>query len=136
MKKEEIKNSAQTYYYFAFQDLTAARLLLASDEVDVQLIMFHLQQSVEKLLKSVLSHLHVEIFRTHDIERLITLCRQNGVNLPDYVDDLVDLSLFAVEGRYALIHDDMCDAGKFLVAVEDLQNFTGRLLGLAEKEEM
>lgn len=129
MKKEEIKDSAQTYYYFAVQDLAAARILLASNEIDIQVIMFHLQQCVEKLLKAILSHRRVEISRTHDIERLITLCRESGEKLPDYVEDFVDLSLFAVEGRYALIHDDVCDAEKFLRAAENLQSFTGMLLG-------
>jgi HEPN domain-containing protein len=127
MKKEEIKNSAQTFYYFAEQDLAAAKLLLASDEIDIQLIMFHLQQSVEKLLKAILSHLQVEITRTHDIERLIVICRDNGVNLPAFVEDLADLSLFAVEGRYALIHDDMYDAEEFVRAVENLKDFAVNL---------
>ncbi len=39
MKKEEIKNSAQTYYYFAAQDLSAAKILIASNEIDIQVIM-------------------------------------------------------------------------------------------------
>jgi HEPN domain-containing protein len=133
MKREEIKNSAQSYYYFAVQDLAAARILLASNEIDIQLIMFHLQQCIEKLLKAMLSNRRVEISRTHDIERLITLCRENGENLPDYVEELIDLSLFAVEGRYALIHDDVCDAGKFLRAAENFRDFTERLLDAERK---
>lgn len=121
MQKKEIKNSAQTFYYFAVQDLAAARILLASNEVDIQVIMFHLQQCVEKLLKAILSHSRIEISRTHDIERLINLCRENDLKLPDYADDLVDLGQYAVEGRYALVHDDLCDAGIFLKSVEGLQ---------------
>jgi HEPN domain-containing protein len=91
--------------------------------------MFHLQQCVEKFLKAALSHRGIEISRTHDIERLITLCQESGVILPDYIDSFVDLSLFAVEGRYALIHDDMCDAENFLKEAKHLQAFIGSLIG-------
>lgn len=134
MKKEEIKNSAQTYYYFAVQDLAAARILLASNEIDIQVIMFHLQQCVEKLLKAVLSHRRIEISRTHDIERLVILCQESEVKLPGYVEDFVDLSLFAVEGRYALIHDDVHDAQKIMRKVQDLQEYTAKLLEAARSE--
>ncbi len=120
MKKEELKNSAQTYYYFAAQDLAAARILVASNEIDIQVIMFHLQQAVEKLLKSVLSYHHIELSRTHDIERLINICKENEINLPDYIEHFVDLNMFAVEGRYAIIHDDICDAENFLREIEKL----------------
>ncbi len=92
--------------------------------------MFHLQQDIEKMLKAAISHHRIEISRTHDIERLIAICRESGIDLPDYTEHFDDLSFFAVDGRYALIHDDICDAEVFLKESDNFQKFIGDLLGI------
>jgi HEPN domain-containing protein len=80
----------------------------APDEV----VGFHAQQAVEKLIKAVLSHRSVEYQRTHQLERLVTLLRNAGISYPPELSEAVALTPFAVEFRYDLlpIHDDAASA--------------------------
>ena len=80
--------------------------------------MFHLQQSVEKLIKSLLSHQGIKYPRTHDIEKLIEICYSNHIPLPEYIIKFIDLTDYASEGRYAYILDDMGDCASFLNLIE------------------
>lgn len=53
---------------------------LAGDtEVTDDMIGFHAQQAVEKLLKAVLANLGIGYPRTHDIDRLVDLLADNDV---------------------------------------------------------
>ena len=57
-------------------DLHTAKLLLAlfengDDELDLETIMFHLQQSAEKLLKSLLAYNKHHFIKTHNIKELV-----------------------------------------------------------------
>ena len=112
MKKSEIKNSAELFYYKATVDFSVAKTLLRAinngeANIDMDAVFFHLQQTVEKLLKSLISYKKIRVDKTHDIESLIVCCVQNQIELLDNTDSLCALSEFAVEGRYALIHDDL-----------------------------
>jgi len=114
MKKNEIQNSADLFFYKSNSDLNSAKFLLKaieSSEVDIDLetVMFHLQQSAEKLLKSILSHNRIKFLKTHDIEELINMCIEKKINLVQNVQYLINLTAYAVEGRYAIIHDDLND---------------------------
>ena len=53
--------------------------------LDDELVGFHAQQTVEKAAKAVLVLAGVELPRTHDIERLLTLAEQAGHWLSDEV---------------------------------------------------
>lgn len=128
MKKDDIKSSADLFLYFGLQDLAAARLLLESDEIDVQVVMFHLQQAAEKLLKSLLSHHGIEIAKTHDIERLIDICQEHEIALPPGVETMIDLNLFAVEGRYFIIGDDFADAENYMECLGKLAEYVDRIV--------
>ena len=114
MKKNEIQNSADLFFYKSNSDLNSAKFLLKaieSSEVDIDLetVMFHLQQSAEKLLKSILSYNRIKFLKTHDIEELINMCIEKKINLVKNVQYLINLTAYAVEGRYAIIHDDLND---------------------------
>jgi len=61
MNKSEIKNSADMFLYKAIVDLNSAKYLLEAFnddkiDIDIEKIYFELQQSAEKLLKSILSN--------------------------------------------------------------------------------
>lgn len=58
--------------------------------------------------------------KTHDIEILIELCDTNNITLIDDINTLADLSDYAVEGRYAIIHDDLSDVDKYLEITQNL----------------
>ena len=61
--------------------------------------------------------------KLHDIQRLIDLCRSNKIQLPDYVASFIELNPFAVEGRYAIIADDMTDAQFQINLLNQLKGF-------------
>jgi len=93
-------------------DLKAAKILLKSfedgdEELDLETVMFHLQQCAEKLLKALLSYNGVHFSKTHDIEKLLNEIRKNKIEILNEIEELIDLSEYSVEGRYAVIYDDL-----------------------------
>ena len=92
-------------------------------ELDLEVVMFHLQQSSEKLLKVLLDYNSIRFPHSHDIEELIDLIRINQLELIDDVDQLVPLTEYAVEGRYAVVHDDLDDTGKYIKVLDELLEF-------------
>ncbi|MBL0708319.1 MAG: hypothetical protein JJW00_04660, partial [Sulfurimonas sp.] len=49
---------------------------------------------------------------------LITETRKNDIELIDNIEELIDLSDFAVEGRYSIICDDIEDSDLYFDLVE------------------
>lgn len=125
MKKTDIKNSSDMFLYKALIDLNSAKYLLDgfktdSVEIDIDKIYFELQQSAEKILKSILSK-HLIVFpKSHDIELLIELCLSNNILLVDNIERLIELGDYAVEGRYSIINDDINDSDSFILLIEAL----------------
>ena len=125
MKKNNIKNSADMFFYKAIIDLNSGKYLLKAFnedkiEIDIEKIYFELQQSAEKLLKSILSKNKISFPKSHDIEQLIELCEKNGILLVENIDSLIELNDYAVEGRYSIIHDDINEADIYITLVEKL----------------
>ena len=95
-------------------------------ELDLEVVFFHLQQTIEKLLKALLAFMQINFPKIHDLEELLNLIRQNNINL--YTDDekLTDLGDYTVEGRYSIIHDDFEDAQDYFNLIsrlkEDVEN--------------
>jgi HEPN domain-containing protein len=83
----------------AKEDAGVARLM-ADAEVPDRIVGFHAQQAVEMFLKAVLSLRGIGYERTHDIERLASLISEGGVEPPPDLDDLAQLTPWAVERRY------------------------------------
>ena len=88
--------------------------------LDIEVILFHLQQAAEKCLKAVLSFHEINYQRVHDLEVLVNLIIDNKIPLQINSVRLIDLSDFAVEGRYSVIHDDLVDAEKYFVEINHL----------------
>ena len=92
-------------------------------DIDTEIIYFHLQQCVEKLLKSLLSLNNVDFPRIHDIEELVAIARDNGIELPDYVDNFIELTDFAVEFRYDFIIEDFSPPDNYLSLLKNFITF-------------
>ena len=75
------------------------------------------------MLKAILSKNDTAFPRTHDLEDIIELCRKNDIELIDNVDRLTDLTEYAVQGRYAIIHDDLEDADEYIILLEKLLSY-------------
>ena len=112
-------------------DLKVSKNLLrdfeaGDDELDLETIMFHLQQCVEKSLKALLSFNEQHFTKTHDLEKLINTCSENEIELQEGIKILIPLSEYAVEGRYSIIHDDINDAHEYIVYIDGLISFIER----------
>ena len=123
MNKNEIKNSAELFFYKVVIDLNSAKYLLEGYEnetleIDIEKIYFELQQSAEKLLKSILSSNNIKFPKSHDIEQLINVCEENQIKLIDEIEIIIELSDYAVEGRYSIIHDDINESDKYIKLLE------------------
>jgi len=128
MKKSEIKNSADLFFYKGRIDFNVAVLLLENFskgecEIDLDTVMFHFQQCAEKMLKSILSKNKIRIKQTHSIESLMDLLVENAIDFPPDFEPLKNLSEYAVDGRYAVIHDDIDDAEQYIGLLKELSGF-------------
>ena len=82
-------------------DLAMARLALGSDTFDVyELVGFHAQQAVEKLIKASLARNAVEFEDAHDLEYLQRLVRSVDAGLAAKIDPAAALNRYAVGTRY------------------------------------
>ena len=125
MNKKDIKNSTDMFLYKATIDLNTAKYLLEAFnndkiEIDIEKIYFELQQSSEKLFKAILSQNNIKFPKIHDLEQLIEICTTNNIKLIDNIDLLIELSDYAVDGRYSIIHDDINEADKYIQIIEQL----------------
>lgn len=125
MQKSDIKNSADLFLYKAIIDLNSAKYLLEgfnkdNVEIDIEKIYFKLQQSAEKALKSLLSKHGIKFPKSHDIEQLISMCEEAAIPLIQNIDKLIELSDYAVEGRYSIISNDLNDSEIFIGLIQKL----------------
>ncbi len=67
------------------------------------------------VLKSLISAEGRRFPRVHDIAQIIETCEENTINLPDYVEDFIVLSPYAVDFRYGIMDREFPD-------IEDLYN--------------
>jgi HEPN domain-containing protein len=109
-------------------DFIAAKLLYdgfvaGNQELDLEVICYHLQQCAEKSFKAVLSFKKIQFPKVHDLEVLFNLVTGNGISLPFDQDLLIELSDFATEGRYAVIHDDVMQTDLYFGEVAKLLEF-------------
>lgn len=98
----------------AKQDLTLVEKNISDNEIAAEIIYFHLQQAVEKLLKALLDANDVTFKKTHDLYELVDLSMENSMPLPDFVDTLCELTPYAVEARYSILLDDLQNAMEML----------------------
>src|ERR1035437_9291173 len=123
----------QILFNKAKTDLTAAIILLdqfknSDAELDLEVIFFHLQQCIEKLLKAILSKNEIYFPKTHDLEQLFDLLDQHKIDLVTNRNLLMKLNYYAVEGRYAVIHDDLDKADKYILELTILTEKVNLLL--------
>ena len=112
LQKAAVDIRSATILYNDFQN--------GNSELDIEVILFHLQQAAEKCLKAVLSFHHINYQKVHDLEVLVNLITGNEIPLQINSIRLIDLSDFAVEGRYSVIHDDLIDNEQYFKEINQL----------------
>lgn len=106
-------------------DIEAAKILYKSENenIDSEIVLFHLQQSTEKIIKSLLIYNKIEVPRTHDIEKLLKTVTENSISIDSDIEELKYLSDFAVGGRYDFIREVVNNVDEKILLVENLFTF-------------
>lgn len=99
MDDEEGLASGAGWLGKAGDDLRVAQVILRSDIGVEWAACFHAQQAAEKALKGVLVHLGIDFPKSHSLDRLVSLM-PGDVTASFDLEDLVDLTPWAVAGRY------------------------------------
>lgn len=93
----------------AGQDEFTVEKLVSDEASPNEVIGFHAQQAVEKMLKAVLAHRSIPFRRTHDIVELIDLIRDRGITFPEHLESVRHLNPFAVEFRYDQLPEESAE---------------------------
>jgi len=112
----------------AREDLSAAQVLVATEDQADHVVGFHLQQTVEKALKSVLADREVEIPRTHDLGYLTELTNGLDLEVPDLVLASDWLTPWGVLFRYDDDPTNSLDRDRALEASTAAVAFAERLI--------
>lgn len=122
------KKEYEALFELGVEDLKLVEKNLGDLEIRPQLLLFHLQQAVEKFLKSLLPFRGIKYPKVHDIEDLIELCEENNIILPSYIEGLIVLTPYAVEFRYGLMIEESLDLKQYYELVSDFKNFVQNFL--------
>ena len=108
-------------------DYEAAELMWktpCNDERFLNIAAYHLQQSVEKVLKGAIECVGVTVPNTHRINRLIRMDHDNGANLviTDWIDEHAEmLSEWEAESRYNM--EFLVEKRKIDAAIKNISEF-------------
>ena len=121
----DFQHQYEIYYNKATADLVFVQqiFVLHNPLIDKCIILFHLHQAAEKYLKSFLSFKKIHFGKLHDIRKILDLYIEHGINVPPNAEEFVELTPYAVEGRYDFITDDNIDVPRFIILLEQLRIF-------------
>ena len=109
----------------AREDWTTVEILMKNEYYPKDVVCFHCQQYVEKLLKAYLTACNIEAPKTHDLRRLIQL----SVDLPelsDLLESADELTEYGVQSRYPDLSHSI-DQNQLEQAVETTGSFAALL---------
>ena len=118
MDKKPFLKQYEIFILKAEQDISLVHEVIGNSNVAPEIMLFHIQQCVEKLIKALFSYHSVRFSKTHDLEELVELACEHVIVLPSFMEKLMELSPYAVDGRYAIIHDDLHDIADMLAKSE------------------
>ncbi len=118
----------QSWFEKAQHDLQAAEAIIQSADPPYDMVCFHAQQMVEKMLKGFLTHYDQPIRKTHDLVELLTACMTINPAFSGWEDACDELTGYAVDVRYpAAIFDEpaltLAEAEKALNSAKQLHVF-------------
>lgn len=129
MPKRNGDDLAQTLLAKAAGDEIVLSKLIRDAETPDEVLGFHAQQAVEKLLKAVLATRRVDHPRTHDIDRLLEIVAEAGIELPQNAETLDALTPWAAAFRYEDASAERLDRSKALDAVTQVRTWAESQLG-------
>ena len=84
----------------AEQDEFALDKLIPDPKSPDEIIGFHAQQAIEKMLKAVLASATVRYRYTHDLVELLDMLRKKGITYPEEFEEVTALTPYAAILRY------------------------------------
>lgn len=101
--------SSEKWLKHAQSDLHYAMLGYDESSILAVHVCFHAQQAVEKAIKAVLLHHHMDFPLVHDLDELIEIARKGGLEIPPFLVDVDLLTPYAVETRYPADWDEITE---------------------------
>ena len=127
--KHDLNDLAVRFARKARSDEIALDKLADDPDVPDDLIGFHAQQALEKLLKAALAHAGVAPPRIHDLGELLARLTDVGLSAPTTVSEARKLVPWAVEFRYDDVLDERLDRAAARKAVAAIRGWVDDLLG-------
>lgn len=127
---------ANTYYEKALSNLKTAKIIYkmaANDDEQLNIVGYHIQQSIELAIKHILALHGIAFQKTHDLDQLIVLAKNNGVELflPEYLKEKADvISLWETKTRYVI--GFRVEQGRIEKALTELEKYFGTLSSINE----
>jgi len=113
MKQYEILLKKAKVDFRAAQNLLKD-ILNGDVELDYEVVLFHLHQSAEKFMKANLAFNKIEFPKVHDLELLAKLCDEHNISTGLDLELLIELSDYAVEGRYSFVSGEIGNIKKYV----------------------
>lgn len=131
-RKRDLHDAAARFARKASSDEIVLDRLADDPDVPDDLIGFHAQQALEKLLKAALAHAGVAPPRTHDLGELLALLVDASLSPPLSASDARALVPWAVEFRYDDLLEERLDRAASCAAVEKMRAWVDDLLAEAK----
>jgi HEPN domain-containing protein len=94
------KDIAKEWFDFGISDYNAASFLMGMKPKPLEIICYHCQQCVEKLLKGYIASRGGEILKTHDLVSLYKICMRYNSSFEKIINQCIDLTDYGVQVRY------------------------------------
>lgn len=127
-QRRDLRDLAARFARKARSDEVALDKLADDSDVPDDLIGFHMQQALEKLVKAALAYASVAPPRIHDLGELLALLRDAGLSPPVSVSEARALVPWAVEFRYDDGPDERLDRGAGRETVSRMRTWVDELL--------
>lgn len=87
---------------FSLDDLNSAKILIKEKKGNYNIPLFHIHQSIEKLLKGALLYYDLTFPYVHDIEMLLNLLIEKFKDLENYRDFILEVNYLYPKIRYPI----------------------------------
>ena len=104
---------------FAQRDYNAAHnMSVLHHPVPLEIVCYHCQQSVEKILKAYILARSDPLVKTHDLESILKQCMDHDNQFASFADICAVLTGYAIASRYPL-DEDLIDEHDMATALEN-----------------
>lgn len=93
-------HSHEEWFLKAKNDLRASKKLMTGENIILDSAVYHTQQCAEKALKSFLAYKQKPLEKTHDLEKLISLCSNIDYDFENLLHEAITLNPYCFKFRY------------------------------------